>query len=133
VCAAIIAWVVDLLGLVPFAVLGPLILTNNAIAAVVLGPPLLYLTYPRLKALGLLYPDVLRADDLSPGRPGLDGVLAWTLVIVPIAWVGVGTLLSTGAGPSLSSVTAVGAVGMAVVAIAAVLVGERLSGLLDGA
>jgi len=132
-CAAIIAWVVDLLGLVPFAVLGPLILTNNAIAAVVLGPPLLYLTYPRLKALGLLYPDVLRADDLSPGRPGLDGVLAWTLVIVPIAWVGAGTLLSTGAGPSLSSVTAVGAVGMAVVAIAAVLVGERLSGLLDGA
>ena len=113
--------------------LGPLILTNNAIAAVVLGPPLLYLTYPRLKALGLLYPDVLRGDDLSPGRPGLDGLLAWTLVIVPIVWVGVGTLLSTGAGPSLSSVAAVGAVGMAVVAIAAVLVGERLSGLLDGA
>ncbi|ESS02866.1 MAG: QueT transporter [uncultured archaeon A07HR67] len=130
-CAAIIAWVVDLLGLVPFAVLGPLILTNNALAAVVLGPPLLYLTYPRLKELGLLYPDVLREEDLSEGNAGVSTTLAWVLVVAPLAWVGIGTALSADAGPELTSVAALGAVGMLVVLAATVLIGERLTGILS--
>ncbi|SDY33971.1 QueT transporter family protein [Halopenitus persicus] len=132
-CAVIISWVVDLLGLVPFAVLGPTILINNTIAAVVLGPPLLYLTYPRLKEMGLLYPDLLRAEDLSSAGSNLNPIAAWGLVVVPLVWLGVGFLLSTGAGAGLTSVTALGAVGIVVLAACAVIVGERLSTIVGRA
>jgi energy-coupling factor transport system substrate-specific component len=132
-CAVIISWVVDLLGLVPFAVLGPTILINNSIAAVVLGPPLLYLTYPRLKEMGLLYPDLLRAEDLSSAGSNLNPIAAWGLVVVPLVWLGVGFLLSTGAGAGLTSVTALGAVGIAVLAACAAIVGERLSTIVGRA
>lgn len=132
-CAAIIAWVVDLLGLVPFAVLGPTILLNNTIAAVVLGPPLLYLTYPRLKEMGLLYPDLLREGDLSSADSELNTVAAWGLVVVPLVWLAIGFVLSVDAGTGLTSVTALGAVGTLVVVASTVVLGERLSGILGRA
>lgn len=131
-CATIIAWVVDLLGLVPFATLGPLITINNTLAAVALGPPLLYLTYPRLKELGLLYPDLLRDEDVSGGTGGLSTPLSWAVVAIGVIWLGVGTLLSTGAGPELTSVAVVGGVGMVTVVAAAAAIGEQLSGIISG-
>ncbi|WP_202593786.1 QueT transporter family protein [Halolamina rubra] len=81
-CAAIIAWVVDALELIPFSVLGPIILTNNAVSAIVLGPPLFYLAYPRVKEMGLLYPDVLRARTSrvgpTPPAPGRSWWCRWS-------------------------------------------------------
>jgi energy-coupling factor transport system substrate-specific component len=73
-CALIIAWGVNALGLVPFAVLGPIILVNNAAVAIILGPPLLRILYPRVRRWGLLYRDVMPVDDLSRGRFALIGV-----------------------------------------------------------
>lgn len=121
-CAVIIAWVADALGLVPFAVLAPLIVTNNTIAAVVLGPPLLYLTYPRIKRMGLLYPEVLRSEDL-PARDSAAG--AWALVVVPLVWLAAGVLLS--AGPGATAQVGLGVVGFIVVLAATYLAGERVS------
>ena len=124
-CAVIIAWIADALGLIPFSVLAPIIVTNNSIAAVVLGPPLLYLTYPRIKQMGLFYADVLRAEDL-PGRASTVG--AWALVVVPFVWLGLGVLL--GAAPGATTQVGLGVVSFLVVVGAAYLAGERVSELV---
>jgi energy-coupling factor transport system substrate-specific component len=125
-CAAIIAWVVDALGLVPFAVLAPIILTNNAVSAIVLGPPVFYLTYPRIKEMGLLYPDVLRSEDL-PGRSNPAG--AYVLAAVPLVWIGIGVFLIGGA-PSTTAQIGLGAVGFLVTAGAAYVAGEEVSNIV---
>jgi energy-coupling factor transport system substrate-specific component len=74
-CAFVVAWGVNALGLVPFAALGPIIAINNAAVAIILGPPLLRVLYPRVRRWGLLYRDVMPADDLSRGRFALGGLL----------------------------------------------------------
>ncbi|HSB69155.1 MAG TPA: QueT transporter family protein, partial [Candidatus Methylomirabilis sp.] len=58
-CAAFIAWGVDLFGLVPFGVLGPVITLNNFIAAALLGPFLLWLMYPRAKRWDILWTEIM--------------------------------------------------------------------------
>jgi energy-coupling factor transport system substrate-specific component len=131
VCAAIIAWWADLLGLVPFSVLGPIIVVNNALASVVLGPPLLYLTYPRVRDLGLLYPDVMRDEDVTAASRGRSLAAAAVLVVVPPVWLGAGVAL--GAAPGARTQIALGAVGLLVVLGAAAAGGERLSGLVGRA
>ncbi|ERG98145.1 MAG: QueT transporter [Haloquadratum sp. J07HQX50] len=129
-CAVIISWVVDVLGLVPFAVLGPTILINNAVASVVLGPPLLYLTYPRIKEMGLLYPDLLRGDDLPSPRSGVNLISAWGLVAVSLLWLGGGILISTGAAPGAISVAVIGAIGFIISVIGAGMTRERFSRMI---
>ncbi len=61
VCAGVIAWGVELLGFLPFAILAPAIFFNNVVMGMMLGPPLLKFLYPRVKRWGLLY------ADLKPG------------------------------------------------------------------
>jgi energy-coupling factor transport system substrate-specific component len=126
-CAAIIAWVVDALGLVPFSVLAPIIVTNNTIAAVILGPPLLYLTYPRIKDMGLLYTDLLRDEDVTVSTPSRSQLAAFALFLTPLVWVGVGISLF---GPSSTPQIAVGALLMVVFLAGAALGGERLSSIV---
>jgi energy-coupling factor transport system substrate-specific component len=126
-CAAIIAWVADALGLVPFAVLAPIIVTNNTVAAAVLGPPLLYVSYPRIKEMGLLYPDLLRDEDVTHATPSRSQVAAFGLFLVPLAWVALGTTMF---GPSSTEQVALGAVLMAVFVAGAAMGGERLSSLV---
>jgi energy-coupling factor transport system substrate-specific component len=82
-CALIIAWGVNALRLVPFAVLGPIIATNNAAVAIILGPPLMRVLYPRVRRWGLLYQDVMPADDLSRGRLALVGVFLVVITAIP--------------------------------------------------
>jgi energy-coupling factor transport system substrate-specific component len=78
VCAAVIAWGLDLMGLLPFAALGPIIFVNNALVGVILGPLLLGMIAPRVAAWHLLWTDVMPAEDRSPRRnPRLGGILAW--------------------------------------------------------
>ncbi|MGB0910587.1 MAG: energy-coupling factor transporter ATPase [Nitrospirales bacterium] len=60
VCAATIAWGVELLGLLPFWILAPAIFFNNVIMGIFLGPPLLLFLYPRVQRWGLYYPDLCR-------------------------------------------------------------------------
>lgn len=129
-CAAIIATVVDVLGLVPFAVLGSVIVVNNGIAAIVLGPPLLYLVYPRLKGMGLLYPDLLRKEDLTAASRGRSRIAALALVVVSIGWLGVGLLISTGA-TSGTTIAVLGIVGLFATFACSAAAGERLSSLIE--
>jgi energy-coupling factor transport system substrate-specific component len=124
-CAAIIAWWADALGLVPFTVLGPIIITNNSIASVILGPPLLYLTYPRIKEMGLLYHDVMRDEDLSAASPSRRQLAAYGMLVIPLVWLGAGVFL--GAAPGATSIVALGVVGLVLFLACAAVGAERLS------
>ncbi len=59
VCAGIIGWGVELLGLLPFLVLAPAIFFNNIVMGLFLGPPLLGFLYPRVQRWHLRYEDIL--------------------------------------------------------------------------
>ena len=63
VCAGIIGWGVELLGLLPFSILAPAIFFNNMVMGFLLAPPLLLFLYPRVKRWGLLYRDIRKNDD----------------------------------------------------------------------
>ena len=78
VCAVIISWWVDLLGLAPFAVFFALIFFNNAVMAGVLGPILLLALYPRVKRWGLLWTEIIEPEDASASRLQRTGaILVW--------------------------------------------------------
>lgn len=62
-CALVVGWGLNLLGFVPFAVLGNVVFFNNFVMAAVLAPLLLRAVYPRVKDAGL------RVDDLAAPAP----------------------------------------------------------------
>lgn len=66
-CGIIIAWYLDLAGIVPYAFLSATITVNNFAAACVLGPILLILLYPRVKRWGLIWTDIMKKEDVSAG------------------------------------------------------------------
>jgi len=66
-CALVIAWSLDLIGIIPFAFLAIVITINNLIAEIVLGPPLLLLLYPRVKRWGLIWTDVMAREEVARG------------------------------------------------------------------
>jgi energy-coupling factor transport system substrate-specific component len=77
-CALIIAWFIALLGLVPFTAGLVLIISNNAIMAVLLGPVLLFALYPRVKRWGLLWTEIMEPGEVSAARLRQVGnVLVW--------------------------------------------------------
>ncbi len=93
-CAIIIAWFLDLIGLIPFAFLSVVITLNNSIAALVLGPPLLLLLYPRVKRWGLFWTDIMDKEDVAPGfAPSIGALLA---VVGALGGLIVGVGISTG-------------------------------------
>jgi len=103
-CALFIGWGVDLLGLVPFAALGNIILINNFVVAAILGPPLMAALYPRVQRWGILYNDILDDKDRSKGRFALLAVvilciaLVWGMVAGNLASLGTGATLLKGGG-----------------------------------
>lgn len=93
-CAVIIAWYLDLAGIVPFAFLGAVITVNNAIAELVLGPPLLLLLYPRVKRWGLIWTDIMEKEDVAAGfGKGLASIL---MIVGALGGLIIGIGLSTG-------------------------------------
>ena len=66
-CAIVIAWYLDLAAIVPYAFLAITITVNNFAAAVVLGPILLSLFYPRVKRWNLIWTDIMDKEDVSKG------------------------------------------------------------------
>ena len=66
-CGVMIAWFLDLIGLVPFAFLGIVISLNNALAEVILGPPLMLLLYPQVRQWGLIWTDIMAPEEVAPG------------------------------------------------------------------
>jgi energy-coupling factor transport system substrate-specific component len=93
--AAIIAWGLDLLGLFPFSVFALIITVNNFLAAVVIGPPLLYLLYPRIEDAGLLYTELMDERHLPQPSAQHRQVAAVGLAGVSVAWLVVGIALGT--------------------------------------
>ncbi len=66
VCALVVGWGLNLLGFVPFPVLGNVVLANNLIAASLLAPLVLRALYPRVARAGLLHDAVFPYP--APGR-----------------------------------------------------------------
>lgn len=112
-CAAFISWGVDLVGLVPFGFLGPVITLNNFVAAALLGPFLLWLLYPRAKRWDILWTEIMLPEEIS-GSP-----VPWVGVL--LMWIGgigalaVGVLISSGLYASLPFQASVGTTGLGVV------------------
>jgi energy-coupling factor transport system substrate-specific component len=87
VCAVIISWGVDLLGLVPFSILSTIITSNNT-AAHIIGGLLLLLVWGRVKAIGLYWKDAMDPRDIAkPIAPAIGslllvigGVVGWIVV-----------------------------------------------------
>lgn len=65
ICALIIGWGVEILGLFPFGIIGGIILLNNSLASILLGPPLIWLLYPRVARWDLLWTEVMDKRDIS--------------------------------------------------------------------
>jgi energy-coupling factor transport system substrate-specific component len=93
-CADVVGWGDNLLGLRPFAVLGNLIVLNNMLAALVLAPFLLAAVYPRASAGRLLYGDIMPRRPLAPRGIRLCG-LALLFAGELGAWAA-GNLISAG-------------------------------------
>jgi energy-coupling factor transport system substrate-specific component len=79
-CALVVGWGLNLLGFVPFPVLGNVVLLNNFVAAGVLAPLVLRVLHPRVQTSGLLYTNLVagrRARRKKPLR--LAAAVAFTL------------------------------------------------------
>ena len=93
-CALTIGWGINLLGFVPFSVLGNIIMINNFLVAVVLTPFLLRMIYPRVKRGQLLYRDVLHTPVVRSRATRRLGVVL--VVVATSAGMILGNLLATG-------------------------------------
>ncbi|MDX9863671.1 MAG: QueT transporter family protein [Anaerolineaceae bacterium] len=93
-CGIIIAWYLDLAAIVPFAFLAITITVNNFAAAVVLGPILLSLLYPRVKRWGLVWTDIMDVEDVAVGKArNLGSIL---MIVGAIGGLVVGLLVASG-------------------------------------
>lgn len=90
---AIVAWGLDLLGLFPFSVFALIVTVNNFLAAAVIGPPLLYLLYPRMEAAGLRYTDLLGTHTPSADATRRRYRCAIGLAAVAVGWLAGGVLI----------------------------------------
>lgn len=121
-CALVIAWGLEVLGMVPFAALGSIILLNNSIPSIVLGIPIMLILYPRIKKWDLLWTDIMDEEDIpAPGKVSKIGGIVMTLSIL-FGLIG-GFLAAFGVGQGLlySGFGAGGDVGsLGVVAIAGI-------------
>lgn len=92
-CALCVGWGLNLLGFVPFAVLGNVVLFNNFVMGALLAPLLLRAVYPRVKSAGL------RVDDLEPPRARSRAVRRLGLALAVLGVAGgliAGNAISTG-------------------------------------
>jgi len=115
-CALTVGWGLNLLGFVPFRVLGNVVLINNTLASLVLGPFLLAVLYPRVKRGQLLYRDILHRPPPARTRR------RFGLLLVTIATgsgMVLGNLLSSGAlhVPFLATAAAANGTGAAAVGL----------------
>ncbi len=118
VCAVVVSWGAELIGLAPFKILGPAITVNNFLMAAVLGPPLLAALYPRVRNWGLLWWQMF---DRKPVRRS-----ALTTLGALLCWVGCPAALVTGLSVAADAATAMEVVRAVAVPLAVVLVGVLL-------
>lgn len=93
-CATVIGWGLNLLGFHAFTVLGSIVLLNNLVVALSLGPFLLAVLYPRVERAHLLYRDLLGP---RPPVPRWRAFLGTALIVVgTVGAFTAGQLISTG-------------------------------------
>lgn len=78
-CALPIAWGLELVGLVPFAAIGSIILLNNSLPSVFLGFPILAILYPKIKKWGFLWTDIIDRKYL-PVKGRMSGIGAFFMI-----------------------------------------------------
>jgi energy-coupling factor transport system substrate-specific component len=93
-CALIVGWGLNLLGFVPFFILGNLVLFNNFVASMLFAPLLLAVIYPRVAKGRLLYSDLLERRTAKPRTVRLLGV--GLLTCATIGGLIAGNLLANG-------------------------------------
>lgn len=103
-CGVVIAWGVDLLGLVPFKILATVITLNNTLAGFVLGIILLPLLYPRAKRWRLLCGQIMAEEELAQSPWGW----ATCAVVTVLSVGGAGWAALLWAQPELLPAWAVG-------------------------
>lgn len=93
-CALVIGWGLNLLGFLPFSLLGNIIFINNFLVSAVLTPFLLSVIYPRVKKAQLRHRDILGVPRRrAPILRWLGLLLVATALAGGMVW---GNLLSTG-------------------------------------
>lgn len=93
-CGLVIGWGLNLLGFIPFVILGNIVFFNNFVVAVVLAPLLLFAIYPRVKRGRLRYVDIM--PEARPSRRPIRWLgVAIVVTAVPLGFA-VGNLISTG-------------------------------------
>jgi energy-coupling factor transport system substrate-specific component len=95
ICAATIAWGLDLLGLLPFTALGSIVFVNNLVVGALLGPVLLRLVGPRVASWHLLWTDIMEVPPTPALRRHAGIVCMW---LGGIGALGAGLALSIGLG-----------------------------------
>jgi len=93
-CALIVGWGLNLLGFVPFPLLGNVVLLNNVIAAGILAPLVLRQVYPRVERAQLLFTDVMPTRQPGPLRARIGLGL---LLVGVVGGLVAGNLAATGA------------------------------------
>ncbi len=93
-CALVIGWGLNLLGFVPFRVLGNIVWINNMLASLLLAPFLLAVVYPRAERGRLTYRHVLRGRQVRTGAAAYLGLTMVGCAVVVGMWLGNG--LSSG-------------------------------------
>lgn len=93
-CAIFIGWGLNLLGFVPFSVLGNIILFNNFASSLLFAPLLLTVVYPRVERGRLLYHNLLPAKPEKPEAIRFAGL--GLLTCAAVGGLIAGNLLSSG-------------------------------------
>jgi len=93
-CAMIIGWGLEILQILPFAILGGIIAVNNLIVTAGLGPFLLLILYPRAEKWDLLWSEIMEKRDISSHiSPGIGSIFMW---IGALGGLIIGLIASTG-------------------------------------
>jgi energy-coupling factor transport system substrate-specific component len=111
-CAEIIAWWLEVVKLLPFAAVGPIIFINNTVFCLVIGIPLMGLLYSRLNRWDLVWTAIMDEKDRPRGmNPKAGTALIWLGVlggfIIGVAFsagFGGATFITGGTGTATLSV-----------------------------
>jgi energy-coupling factor transport system substrate-specific component len=99
-CGLVIAWGLELLGMVPFGALASIITLNNLIPSIVLGIPIGLIIFPRVKKWDLLWTDIMDEEDTLSGTgiSKVGGILMTASILIGL--IG-GLLAAFGVGQAL--------------------------------